>query len=85
MEPLHFDGQETYSVKRNKSETKDWMIPHENNDCTYVEYHQKKKKKTENLMEEDERIARERLNNDSVLKESVTIVRGSAYYVRPVR
>lgn len=85
MEPLHFDGQETYSVKRNKSETKDWMIPRENNDCTYVEYHQKKKKKTENLMEEDERIARERLNNDSVLKESVTIVRGSAYYVRPVR
>lgn len=45
MEPLHFDGQETYSVKRNKSETKDWMIPRENNDCTYVEYHQKKKKK----------------------------------------
>lgn len=45
MEPLHFDGQETYSVERNKSETKDWMIPRENNDCTYVEYHQKKKKK----------------------------------------
>lgn len=45
----------------------------------------KKKKKKENLMEEDERMARERLNNDSVLKESVTIVRGSAYYVRPVR
>lgn len=56
-----------------------------NNDCIYVEYHQKKKKKKENLMEEDERMARERLNNDSVLKESVTIVRGSAYYVRPVR
>lgn len=44
-----------------------------------------KKKKKKNLMEEEERIARERLNNDFVLKESVTIVRGSAYYVRPVR
>lgn len=83
MEPLHFDGQEIHNIKRNKSKTKDWMIPHKNNDCIYVEHHQKKKKK--NLMEEEERIARERLNNDFVLKESVTIVRGSAYYVRPVR
>lgn len=45
MEPLHFDGQEIHNIKRNKSKTKDWMIPHKNNDCMYVEHHQKKKKK----------------------------------------